>query len=124
MNYLYEKIEETKICLKICARISFCNTKKRKKDRNWRTHVARIRFPRGPRDPRTLETGYQSGEIYLTINRPAKKAFSTRCSNEWNTSSFRTARAHTGLYSEYEYNAGSGYRGALRARSVVPTEHG
>lgn len=91
---------------------------------NWCAHIGGISYPFSSADDlrrRILETGYQSGEIYLTINRAGgrkkkKEAFSTRCSNEWNTSSFRTARALArGAYTR-NTNIMRGYAGRGRGR--------
>lgn len=79
---------------------------------------------RGRSNPRNIEDLVDL--IYLAINRAGQKKkkkhfFDTRCSNEWNTSSFRTALAHThtrGLYSEYEYNGVGGLWGGEGGRGL------
>lgn len=106
---------------------------------NWCAHIGGISYPFSSADDlrrRILETGYQSGEIYLTINRAGgrkkkkRSIFDTMLERVEHEFLPDCSRARTrGLYSEYEYNAGicregEGERGALRARSVVPTEHG
>lgn len=134
MNCSYKKnsnsvvIKEFTVPFLIFEQTKKIKNNKRKEEeeenRNWCAHIGGISYPFSSADDlrrRILETGYQSGEIYLTINRAGgrkkkKEAFSTRCSNEWNTSSFRTARALArGAYTR-NTNIMRGYAGRGRGR--------